>query len=109
MLLLAGCFGTQVFPNLQERSISLHPGDLETSGVEFITPSAATGQEEEKQAIALVFADVLQQQRPRIRVVPFAEVLNAVNKAGLTDLYKRMYNDYRDTRPVRRGHAQESG
>src|SRR5512146_2515888 len=96
-LLLTACFGTQVFPTLQERSISLHAGDLEASGIAFTTPSAATGQEEEKQAIALVFADVLKRRRPRVRVVPLAETLNALNKSGLTDVYKRMYNEYRDT------------
>jgi hypothetical protein len=49
VLMLAGCFGTQIYPTLQEYRISLDKGDLEAAGVAF-TPSAVTGQEEEKQA-----------------------------------------------------------
>ncbi len=108
-LLLAGCFGTQIYPTLQQRAISLKPGDLDAHGIAFVTPSAATGQEEEKQAIALVFADVLQQERKAVRVVPLAETLGAVNKAGLADAYSRMYSDYRDTGLLRRETLQQVG
>src|SRR3989338_7885961 len=98
VLLLAGCVGgLQIYPTVQQRSISLKAGDLEAHGIGFLTPSAATGQEEEKQAIALVFAEVLQQKRPAIHVVPLAETLGVVNKNGLADAYIRMYNDYRES------------
>jgi hypothetical protein len=96
-LLLAGCFGTQKFPTVEERIISLHAGDMEKAGLAFITPSTVTGQEEEKQAVALVFAQILQEERPKIRVVPLADALGAINRNGLADAYKRMYDDYRDT------------
>jgi len=96
-LALAGCYGTQIYPTLQEQRISLSPGELEAGGVAFITPSTVTGQEQETQAVALVFADVLKRERPGLRVVTLAETLGAVNRAGLADAYKRMYNDYRDT------------
>jgi hypothetical protein len=96
-LLLAGCFTTQVYPNMREHSISLRPGELQASGIAFITPSAATGQEEEKQALAFIFSDTLKQGRPGVRVVELAESLSAINRAGLADVYKRMYDDYRDT------------
>jgi len=94
---LAGCYGTQIYPVLQEQRISLARGDLEAGGVAFITPSTVTGQEQETQAVALVFADVLKRERPGLRVVTLAETLGAVNRAGLADAYKHMYNDYRDT------------
>ena len=96
-LALAGCYGTQIYPTLQEQRISLARGDLESGGVAFITPSTVTGQEQETQAVALVFADVLKRERPGLRVVTLAETLGAVNRAGLADAYKHMYNDYRDT------------
>jgi len=96
-LALAGCSTTQIYPTLQEQSISLRPGDLEAAGVAFITPSTVTGQEQEKQAVALAFADVLKHDRPGIRVSTLAETLGAVNKAGLADSYRRMYDDQRDT------------
>ena len=96
-LALAGCSTTQIYPTLQEQRISLSPGDLEAAGLAFITPSTVTGQEQEKQAVALAFADTLKRERPRTRVVTLAETLGAVNKAGLADAYKKMYDDYRDT------------
>lgn len=108
-VLLSGCFYAQIYPTLQQRSISLKPGDLEASGLGFLTPSAATGQEEEKQAVALVFAEVLQQQRPAIRVVPLAETLGAVNKNGIADGYIRMYQDYRESGLLKREVLQQVG
>lgn len=94
---LAGCYGTQIYPTLQEQRISLAPGDLDAGGVAFITPSTVTGQEQETQAVALIFADVLKHERPGLRVLTLAEALGAINRAGLSDAYKHMYNDYRDT------------
>jgi len=96
-LALAGCASTQIYPTLQEQRISLSPGDLEAGGVAFITPSTVTGQEQETQGVALTFAQVLKAERPALRVVTLAEALGAVNRAGLAEAYKQMYNDYRDT------------
>ena len=96
-LALAGCASTQIYPTLQVQRISLSPGDLEAGGVAFITPSTVTGQEQETQGVALTFAQVLKLERPSLRVVTLAETLGAVNRAGLADAYKQMYNDYRDT------------
>lgn len=96
-LLLGGCFGRQVFPLGDEHVISLKVGDLERAGLAFITPSSATGQEEEKQAVALVFAEVMKRERPQVRIVALAEALSAINRTGLAEAYKRMYDDYRDT------------
>jgi len=97
LLALAGCSGTQIYPSLQQQLVSLRPGDLEASGIAFLTPSTVTGQEQEKQSVALTFADVLKRERQKLRVVTLAETLGAVNKAGLADAYRKMYDDYRDT------------
>ncbi len=96
-LALAGCSTTQIYPTLQEQRISLRPGELEAAGLAFITPSTVTGQEQEKQAVALSFAEVTKRERPAVGVTTLAETLGAVNKAGLADTYRRMYDDYRDT------------
>jgi hypothetical protein len=40
---------------------------------------------------------VLKSRRPALKVSTLAETLGAVNKAGLADAYKRMYEEYRDT------------
>lgn len=94
-LALGSC--TQVYSDFNERTISLEPGDLEQGGLAFITPSTVTGQEEEKQAVALTFSEVLKSERPEIPVVPLAEVLSKINSAGLAGQYKSMYEDYRDS------------
>ena len=89
---LYGC--TQNYSDFNEKSISLEPGDLEQGGLAFITPSTVTGQEEEKQAVALTFSAVMQDERPQIRIVTLAEVLSKVNTNGLEVQYRRMYEDY---------------
>jgi hypothetical protein len=110
VLALPGCVGgTQIYPVLQEHRISLRPGDLEASGIAFITPSTITGQEQEKQAVALTFADVIKRERPGLRVVTLAETLGAINKAGMADDYTRMYDEYRDTGLLTREVLQRIG
>jgi hypothetical protein len=95
---LTGCSLQPTYYQTQkEEAITLRKGDLESAGIAFITPSTVTGQEQEKQAVALAFADVLKQQRPGLKVTTLAETLSAVNRAGLAEPYKRMYDDYRDT------------
>jgi hypothetical protein len=96
--LLAGCAsGGIYYPTVQEQVISLRKGELEAAGIALITPSTVTGQEQEKEAVALTFSDVLKAERPSLKVTTLAETLGAVNKAGLAEVYKRMYEEYRDT------------
>jgi len=97
LILLCACFLPQVHDAAQDRTISLKAGDLSRYGVAFITPSTVTGQEEEKQQVALAFAEVLKKERPAIPCLSLPETLNAINTAGLSEDYKRMYVDYRDT------------
>jgi hypothetical protein len=98
VLLLAACSSTPHFyPTLQEQTISLRKGELEAAALAFITPSTVTGQEQEKQAVALTFADVMKAERPGLKVITLAETLGAVNRAGLADGYQSMYDHYRDT------------
>ena len=94
----AGC-GTapQIYSKVSHQSIALQAGDLEAHGLAFITPSTVTGQEEEKQAVALTFAEVLIRKRPDIRCLPLSQTLSAVNRAGFAEEYQRMFNEYRDT------------
>jgi hypothetical protein len=94
----AGCSThPQVYRSMQEQVVSLRQGDLESAGLAFITPSTVTGQEQEKQAVALTFTDILRAVRPGVRIVSLAETLGAVNRAGLADDYRRMYAHYGDT------------
>jgi hypothetical protein len=96
-VLFFGCSIPQTYSSIQNRSITLKPMDLERNGLAFITPSTVTGQEEEKQAVALTFSDVLQKKRPEIPVMTLPETLSAVNRAGIEESYRRMFEHYRDT------------
>jgi hypothetical protein len=97
-LLLSGCStAPHFFPTLQQHSVSLKGGELEAGGLAFITPSTVTGQEQEKEGVALTFADVMKRARPALKVVTLAETLGAVNRAGLADEYRHMYEHYRAT------------
>ena len=94
---LTACSKLQVHSTARDSVISLEPGQLEAHGLAFITPSTVTGQEEDKQTLASIFAEVLQAERPDIQVVSLPETLSAINTAGIADQYKRMVIDYRDT------------
>lgn len=104
-----GCTTPQIHSTAQHRLISLGPNDLQTYGIAFITPSTVTGQEEEKQAVAFTFAEVLTKERPAIRCVTLSETLSAVNKAGLVEDYKRMFEDYNGTGLLKQDILQKIG
>jgi hypothetical protein len=88
---------SQRYSTPQIQAISLQKGDLERGGVAFLTPSTVTGQEEDRQPLALVFGDTLAAKRKDVRIVSLAATLSAVNRAGMTEAYKRMYQDSRDS------------
>jgi len=92
-----GCTIPQTYSSIQHRALTLQPQDLERHGLAFITPSTVTGQEEERQAVALTFGEVLQKKRPDIPVMTLPQTLSAVNRAGIEETYKLMFVDYRDT------------
>ena len=96
-LLTACTVAPQRYSTPQVQVISLSKGQLEDGGLAFLTPSTVTGQEEDKQPLALIVTDTLEQERRGIRVVPLAGTISAINQAGLIETYKRMYHDYKDT------------
>ena len=97
LLAVAGCAGTQIHSSTEYRAFTLKAGDLPAHGIAFITPSTVTGQEEERQAVALIFASVMARDLPNVHIVTLPETLSAVNGNGLTDDYRAMFADYRDT------------
>lgn len=94
---LYGCANPQVYSTVQHQAISLEPDSLPTHGIAFITPSTVTGQEEDKQALALIFADVLAEEHPDITIVTLPETLGAVARNDLTDEYKHMFDDFKNS------------
>jgi hypothetical protein len=103
-LLLTGCSSQkikaetqQTSPTIQVLAINLQQNDLRTAGMAFITPSSVTGQEEDKQALALAFTGIMRQVRPDLTIFPLPETLSAINRKGLTREYRQMFEDYRST------------
>jgi hypothetical protein len=106
--LVAGCF-TQIDSSGKHHLISLGPGDLENHGLAFITPTTVTTQEEEMQAVAFTFSEVLKKERPDIPCVTLPETVSAVNPAGFVDEYKVMFDDYRNTGIFKRDTLKKVG
>lgn len=96
---VAGCGSMlpQIDAKITHKEIALAPEDLVAGGIGFLTPSAATGREADKQALALSFATHLETDRPEIRVVPLPAILSAMNAAELDQEYKQMFRDYLET------------
>lgn len=95
---LVACSGSpQMQRSLQYEALDLEVGDLEKYGVAFVTPSSNTGQEQDRQGVAFLFARVLEELRPNIPVTTLAETLGEINGAGLQNEYKEMFEFYDDT------------
>ena len=87
----------QISTEISHDQLTLTADDLKNGGIAFITPSTVTGQEEEKQAVAFVFATTLIEQRPDLNIIPLPQTLSLINNAGLAGDYKEMYKEYRDS------------
>lgn len=96
-LLLSACATPQIHSSTQVREIHLTSKDLRRGGIALLTPSSATGQEEDKQPLALAFTSELKKARPDLRIMPLSETLSAVNSEGMASDYRRMFEDYRLT------------
>jgi len=92
-----GACSYQVYTTEEHRTFNLTADDLYQKGIAFTTPSSITGREQDRQSLALTFAEVLRDKRPDIHVVSLPETLSAINKAGLLKEYMRMYENYEQT------------
>jgi hypothetical protein len=70
---------------------------LQKHGIAFITPSSITGREQDRQSLALTFAEVLREKYPEIHILTLSETLGVLNRANMLSEYKEMYEDYADT------------
>jgi len=101
--------GPYIHTTVHRSVIKLAPGALEHDGLAFITPTVVWGKEEDKQVVALTFAEVMHVERPGIRVVTLPETLGLVNSDDFTDRYKKMYDDYVQTGILKRDVISEIG
>ena len=111
LTLVTGCgtVGSQITPSTVQRTLTLRPGDLQQHGVALLTPATVTGQEQDKQTLALIFAERLQALRPQARIVTLPETLGRINRAGLADDYRRMLRDYQDSGVLERDSLRRVG
>ena len=96
-LSISACIAPQTKATTQVTSFNLTKQNLQAGGLALITSSTVTGQEEDKQAVAMAFSEILASTRPQLKVVPLAETLGAINGADRTSAYKHMLEDYRIT------------
>lgn len=94
---LAACSTPQIHSTAKVRDIHLAAPDLARAGIAFVTPSSVTGQEEDRQALAFAFTEVIKSSRPDLRIVALPDTLSAINRAGLIDDYRKLAEDYRIT------------
>lgn len=98
--LMTGC-ATQGSPqtsrSVEISRLTLPKDALAAGGLAFLTPSTVTGQEEDKQALALSFHKVLAREHPSLKPVALPVALTAINRAGLAADFGRMIEDYRIT------------
>lgn len=95
---LAGCSVTnQVMSGGHSTEYDLPVGGVAEQGLALITPSAATGQETNRHALAMGFAEVIQERYPGAHVVALPQLLSAVNRSGLAAEYTQMFEDYETT------------
>lgn len=110
-LLLAGCatVGDQIVPTTVSKNITLNPGDLAQHGLAFLTPSTVTGQEQDRQSLALIFSETMSARLPAVHLVPLSDTLGLINRAGLAETYRKMFEDYRETGIFTRDSLQKIG
>lgn len=100
LALLGACatqFSQQMASTVQVSVLTLSARALDEGGLAFLTPSTVTGQEEDKQALALSFFETLRTARPDLQAIALPAALTAINRAGLAGTYKHMIEDYRMT------------
>ncbi|MFO1318334.1 MAG: hypothetical protein U1F52_01850 [Burkholderiales bacterium] len=90
-------FAPQHYSLPEVRANRIDPGALARDGLAFLTPSTVTGQEEDRQTLALLFTSRLAEARRDLRLVPLPEVLSLLNADGLTGDYQGLYERYRLT------------
>jgi len=95
--ILSSACANQVYTTEEHRTFNLTAADLYQQGIAFTTPSSITGREQDRQSLALTFAEVLREKRPDINVVSLSETLSAINKAGLLNEYMQMFENYEQT------------
>ena len=94
-LVAGGCSVTsQVHADLQYRQLVDDTVFLGREGIGILTPSAPTGQESDRQALADALGEILDRDVVDAHIVALPALLSAVNQAGLAKTYSNMFVEY---------------
>ena len=105
-----GCSMTnQINADLQYRQLVEGDVHFGQEGVGVLTPSAPTGQESDRQALADALGEILDRDITDANVVPLPALLSAVNQAGLARAYSGMYAEYDRTGILERDVLRDIG
>ncbi|HSG66660.1 MAG TPA: hypothetical protein VLD39_16750 [Gammaproteobacteria bacterium] len=97
-LLLCGCSVTdQLHAELQYRQLVNKDAFSAAAGIGVLTPSAATGQEADRQALGDALSETMTSDLSEAKIVPLPAMLSAVNRAGLAREYSAMFAEYEET------------
>jgi len=106
----AGCAATgQLHAELQYRQLGDEDVLLGGGGIGVLTPSAPTGQESDRQALADSLGDILERDVSDADVVALPALLSAVNQAGLARAYSGMFAEYERTGILERDVLRQIG
>lgn len=97
-LVLCGCAATdQLHTELQYHQFVDQQAFSGAEGIGVLTPSAATGQEADRQALGDALSETLTADLEGARIVALPAMLSAVNRAGLSRDYSAMFAEYEKT------------
>jgi hypothetical protein len=107
---LGGCAVTnQLHSELNYDGDALDSAKLAAGGIGVLTPAAPTGQESDKQLLGDSLGTALQSGVAEAHVVPLAEMLSAINRAGLASGYSAMLDGYTNTGILDRDRLHDVG
>jgi hypothetical protein len=97
--LVSGCAKStsQIRPEALHKNLGFQSTVLNDRGIAFLTPATVTGQEQDRQALALILSEMMIALRPNVRVVSLPETLSAINRVGMAKEYRQMFDDYRES------------
>jgi len=70
---------------------------IDASRFALLMPTAGFGQEENRQALARGFHDLLAELRPELKTTSLADTISAINGGEMAETYGRMYTAYKET------------
>jgi hypothetical protein len=109
-LMVCACAATdQLHADLQYQQFVGQEEFSGAAGIGVLTPSAATGQEADRQALGDALSETLASDLDGASIVALPALLSAVNRAGLAREYSAMFAEYEETGILERDTLRQVG